>query len=582
MRRPRRPWRRCCSPTQASPLFLDPRVTGRQLDLARETRRAWRPRISTPPVASRTPRAAPSSSTPETAYSSTQSRHYSAISRFYAFVRRSPRCDSPLVLDALCGGGVRAIRYALEVPGARLHANDSSERCIAATWANAEASGATLHEATQSDASSLMMVRHRRYDAVDLDPCGSVAELLPAAVTCLVDGGLLCATATDLGALSGRFGDGASARYESQPLRCSPKVAPEMAVRTLLACAQRAAAAEGRRAEPLLVIAVAGFYCRVVVRITDEASSPPPPIGHVVACTACGAAAAEPPGRAAPLVCAQCGGSELERGGPVWLGPTASAPFVRALVGACRRPGRGAALAGNLGAAAGGGGGGGGARRARAAADPAARRMPAARLPPAPSRESHRGAAPRAAIAPPPRTGIRRRCRWRKAVLKVRRRRGRCFVRGRRLPGRRRAAAARRRRRRRRASGCSAAAANRWIRRRSGLTLRRRCASSSDASAATTAAPPTRAEARASRCGAAKLAAERRRPAPIRARGARATTSLLRPRPAAAAVVVPGGEGDEAAADRRRRAALLRPRGGGAVGARRLLGGRARGSARLA
>ena len=40
------------------------------------------------------------------------------------------RCDSPLILDALCGCGVRAIRYALEVPGARLHANDSSERCV--------------------------------------------------------------------------------------------------------------------------------------------------------------------------------------------------------------------------------------------------------------------------------------------------------------------------------------------------------------------------------------------------------------------------------------------------------------------
>ena len=173
----------------------------------------------------------------------------------------------------------------------------------------------------------------------------------------------------------------------------SKSTAPEMAVRTLLACAQRAAAAEGRRAEPLLAVAVAGFYCRVVVRITDDASSPPPPIGHVVACTACGAAVAEPPGRAAPLVCAQCGGSELERGGPVWLGPTASAPFVRALVGACRRPGaalpslatlepllEAAAAEAELGA--------------RAAADPAARRMPAARLPPAPSRESHRGAAP--------------------------------------------------------------------------------------------------------------------------------------------------------------------------------------------
>ena len=325
------------------------------------------------------------------------------------------RCDSPLVLDALCGCGVRAIRYALEVPGARLHANDSSRRCIAATRANAEASGASLHEATTSDASSLMLERRHSFDAVDLDPCGSVAEL-PAAV--------IASSTVGFSARRRRTLARSLAALATAPLRgtslsrfAAQKAAPAMAVRTLLACAQRAAAAEGRRAEPLLAVAVAGFYCRVVVRINDDTRAHRRPLA-TSSRTACGAAVAEPP--AAPRrSCARSAAAASSSA----AGRCGSAPphrrRLRARSSARAAAQRGVALAGNLGAAAGGGGGGGRARRARAAADPAARRMPAARLPPASSREPSRRCAA-AAIAPPPRARIRRRCRWRKMVSKVR------------------------------------------------------------------------------------------------------------------------------------------------------------------
>ena len=83
--------------------------------------------------------------------------------------------------------------------------------------------------------------RERRIDAIDPDPCGSVAELLPSAVACLADGGLLLASCTDLGAMSGRFGELSAARYGAQPLKDAHKQAPELALRMLLGSVARAA-----------------------------------------------------------------------------------------------------------------------------------------------------------------------------------------------------------------------------------------------------------------------------------------------------------------------------------------------------
>ena len=102
-------------------------------------------------------------------------------------------------------------------------------------------------EVSWHDASAYMHEHAGQFDALCLDPCGSVAELLPAAVRCLKIGGLLCASATDLGAMSGRFGEQCAARYGAQPLRSGAKLAPELALRMLLASVARAAGAVGRR-----------------------------------------------------------------------------------------------------------------------------------------------------------------------------------------------------------------------------------------------------------------------------------------------------------------------------------------------
>ena len=54
--------------------------------------------------------------------------------------------------------------------------------------------------------SSDLMYAHRserkRVDCVDLDPYGTAAPFIDAAVQCVNDGGLLCVTCTDMGVLA--------------------------------------------------------------------------------------------------------------------------------------------------------------------------------------------------------------------------------------------------------------------------------------------------------------------------------------------------------------------------------------------
>ena len=90
------------------------------------------------------------------------------------------------------------------------------------------------------------------YISLHLPTSPNISRYLPVSPCISQVGGLLCASATDLGAMSGRFGEQCAARYGAQPLRSGAKIAPELALRMLLASTARAAGALGRRERPLL------------------------------------------------------------------------------------------------------------------------------------------------------------------------------------------------------------------------------------------------------------------------------------------------------------------------------------------
>merc|ERR1712113_1005456 len=73
----------------------------------------------------------------------------------------------------------------------------------------------------------------KQFDVIDLDPYGTAAPFLDAAVQAVSEGGLLCVTCTDLAVLCGNQAEVCYSKYGAFPLK-GTKYCHEMALRILL------------------------------------------------------------------------------------------------------------------------------------------------------------------------------------------------------------------------------------------------------------------------------------------------------------------------------------------------------------
>ncbi|CAB1344437.1 unnamed protein product [Coregonus sp. 'balchen'] len=183
------------------------------------------------------------------------------------------RCENGLrVLEGLAASGLRSVRFALEVPGLRsVTANDFSAKAAALIARNAQHNGVThLLQASQRDASMLMYEmrgKKERYDVIDLDPYGSPAPFLDAAVQAVGEGGLLCVTCTDMAVMAGNSGETCYSKYGSVSIKA--KYCHEMALRIILHSLDQRAGVYQRYIHPLLCVSV-DFYIRVFVRELED------------------------------------------------------------------------------------------------------------------------------------------------------------------------------------------------------------------------------------------------------------------------------------------------------------------------
>jgi tRNA (guanine26-N2/guanine27-N2)-dimethyltransferase len=199
------------------------------------------------------------------------------------------------ILDALAATGLRAIRYAKEIPLATaITANDLSPTATAAIRLNLQHNGLAASPASSSPSSSsssssssaastpvrvhtgnalaLMYAAPyaqppapQRFDVIDLDPYGTAAPFFDAAVQALADGGLLCATCTDPGVFaSAGFPEKAVALYGGVPVKGF--YSHEAGLRLILHAIAASAARYGLAVEPLLALSV-DYYARVFVRV---------------------------------------------------------------------------------------------------------------------------------------------------------------------------------------------------------------------------------------------------------------------------------------------------------------------------
>ncbi|KAL4648548.1 tRNA (guanine(26)-N(2))-dimethyltransferase [Arapaima gigas] len=259
------------------------------------------------------------------------------------------------VLEGLAASGLRSVRFALEVPGLRsVTANDCSARAAALIARNAQYNGVShLLKASQRDASILMYEargRKDRYDVIDLDPYGSPAPFVDAAVQAVSDGaGLLCVTCTDMAVMAGNCGETCYNKYGSVSIKA--KYCHEMALRIILHSLDQRAGVYQRYIEPLLSIS-ADFYIRVFVRVHTgqaKAKNSASKQALVYNCVGCGSfhlqrmgkrisqgknikysAATGPP---ISPTCEHCG-QRHQLGGPIWAEPIHNMEFVQKVLSA--------------------------------------------------------------------------------------------------------------------------------------------------------------------------------------------------------------------------------------------------------
>ncbi|KAJ8599265.1 hypothetical protein CTAYLR_006774 [Chrysophaeum taylorii] len=188
-------------------------------------------------------------------------------------LRADAKTDGFCILDALAATGLRSIRYAKEVPGVRrVVANDLDADAAEACKRNLDANGVEASQCETKCGDAVIAMLEARaggpgrvsYDVIDIDPYGTCAPFLDAAVQCVSDGGLLCITSTDMTVLSGNYPEVCYARYGSMPTKA--KHLHEFALRIIVNAIETSAARYQRHILPVLSVSV-DFYVRVFVRV---------------------------------------------------------------------------------------------------------------------------------------------------------------------------------------------------------------------------------------------------------------------------------------------------------------------------
>jgi tRNA (guanine26-N2/guanine27-N2)-dimethyltransferase len=269
------------------------------------------------------------------------------------------------ILDTLAASGLRSIRYWKEIPGVyHVKINDLDPAAIERARNNLKLNelsdkivddrsragislrtGDGLQELYDSrrcvqtlkhntDYKATPLTRAPNWDVIDLDPYGSAAPFMDAAVQGIASGGLLCVTCTDMTALGGAHPETCYGRYGSIPIQRAAYL-QEVALRILLHSISTTAARYGRTIHPLLSVGMA-FYVRVFVEVNDDKEGVKKlslQTGQVYQSTHCPSfhirtlgqlggkkGTVYQAGRAPDLLKCEETGASFKIGGPLWLG----------------------------------------------------------------------------------------------------------------------------------------------------------------------------------------------------------------------------------------------------------------------
>lgn len=180
------------------------------------------------------------------------------------------------ILDALSATGLRALRYAQELPFVTsVTANDLSPKAvemIAVNIKHNKLEGKIETSTGNAMAHMYSLVGQEgkggpgaKYEVIDLDPYGTAVPFLDAALQALSNGGLLCVTCTDSGVFNSiGYSEKTFSLYGGLPVK--GEHCHEAGLRLILHAINTSAAKYGISVEPLLSLSI-DYYARVFVRI---------------------------------------------------------------------------------------------------------------------------------------------------------------------------------------------------------------------------------------------------------------------------------------------------------------------------
>lgn len=175
------------------------------------------------------------------------------------------------ILEALSATGLRAVRYAQEIPNVKeIIANDLLPEAVESIKRN------VLHNKVGDivkpnlDDANILMYRNKatntKYHVIDLDPYGTVTPFVDAALQNIEEDGLMLVTCTDLSVLAGNgYPEKCFALYGGVNM-VSHEATHESALRLVLNLLNQSAAKYKKTVEPLLSLSI-DFYVRVFVKV---------------------------------------------------------------------------------------------------------------------------------------------------------------------------------------------------------------------------------------------------------------------------------------------------------------------------
>lgn len=173
------------------------------------------------------------------------------------------------ILDALSATGLRALRYAKEIPFATsITSNDMSKNAVESIKLNIKHNkleGTIKPNTGNAIAYMYSYCDKNGYDVIDLDPYGTAAPFIDSAIQAINDDGLLCVTCTDSAIFASHgYLEKTYSQYGGLPFK--GESCHEGGLRLVLHAIASSAARYGMAIEPLLSLSI-DYYLRVFVRV---------------------------------------------------------------------------------------------------------------------------------------------------------------------------------------------------------------------------------------------------------------------------------------------------------------------------